>query len=372
VVILLDEISAVPQDLRTSLFTTLRAIYNQRHDTAAPEEVARVQFVFAGTFDPQRLIESKNSPFNVAYHLDTTSGDFSLEQVQQIADAVNAGSIADEIHQATGGHPYLTNRLFTVAAELGTVTLAVEAMLQSDLNLTQLARQVAELGGDARQILDRIVAGEQFEYGLGLNSHLDRLITIGLLRETGGIATVRCPLYEAVLKRVFQFRRHPPKDSGSVLDFLEAGVLRDTAESLLKSAPLIAAISPALASASIGAAMEAVLLEELEREGDLSAEILMVNAEIKAGRLDLQPIKGNTVTTWKLAHMIEVARARRMVTKPLSQVSHGIRDWRNLIHPAKLREEFPDGVPVDVAESSISVSSTLLRELAEWRSNNPP
>lgn len=61
--------------------------------------------------------------------------------------------------------------------------------------------------------------------------------------------------------------------------------------------------------------------------------------------------------------MIEVARICGLIKQTSSQVSHGIRDWRNLIHPAKFRNDYPGGVTPEVADAAIATGNLILSEL---------
>jgi hypothetical protein len=329
-------------------------------------------FVFAGTFDPHRLIETENSPFNVAHHADTSSDDFSLQQVVAIAERAGVPGLAEAINDWTGGHPYLTTALAARCVNGIEPDAGAQEMLVDDVNLSQMAIRVRQLDDNSLLLLDKLLAGEEFPYGWGMDPGLDHLLRLGLIRPSNGNTAIRCKLYRAMIQRLKQFTRQSPKEPvDEPMGFVPVGVLRDSAVQLLDSAPKVAASCPALATAAAGSALETILLGELEREGSLSAEVAQVNLDIQARRLSLEVISRPAPDRWTLAQMIEVAQRRGMVTKTSSQVSHGVRDWRNLIHPAKLRQEFPDGVPLDVAESSIAATATLIRELGQWRKQHP-
>jgi hypothetical protein len=84
-VIFLDEITAVPEPMRQPLFSTIRAIYNLRSDPSAPAGATNTLFVFVGTFNPEKIIIGKNSPFNIARDFDTSQFDYSPEQTMSLA-----------------------------------------------------------------------------------------------------------------------------------------------------------------------------------------------------------------------------------------------------------------------------------------------
>ena len=61
-------------------FSQLRALHNRRAMDAADAVSRRVQFAFAGTFRPEQLIDSPNSPFYVSR--EPMVDDLDLEQVR--------------------------------------------------------------------------------------------------------------------------------------------------------------------------------------------------------------------------------------------------------------------------------------------------
>ena len=118
-VIFLDEIENsllfdFPAD---DFWAALRAWWNAGQ---RDEDRKRLSFVLIGVASPDDMIvDARRTPFNVgtAVHL----GDFELEEARRLADGVTVGaSDREEILQAiyhwTGGHPYLTHKLFRSAA----------------------------------------------------------------------------------------------------------------------------------------------------------------------------------------------------------------------------------------------------------------
>ncbi len=374
VVMLFDEVTAVPIDLRRPLFSTIRAMFNQRHDPASPSEARDILFVFAGSFDPDRIIEGRNSPFNVATSFDTSRFDFSSEQVRELATAVGLPDLTEEIFGWASGHPYLTNRLLQVSPDCESVEQAAQQLLAGDSNLAHLGRRLTEFDDQCFDLALRIRGGERIAYTPGLNLHLDNLMVIGLVKPNdSGESVIRCEIYSQFLDRRQALAQEQGPRQGAddtEIAFLPDGALKDHAGALIKTAPGVAVSIPALSVVCIGAAVETVLLLELERESDLSAEIQKLNSEVSAGRLDgslkIQAGKVNP-DDWTLAQMIEIARFRGLVSRTSSQVSHGLRAWRNLIHPAKLRQDYPDGVPGDLADASIANAQVLLREMRQRR-----
>lgn len=109
-VIMLAEVTAVPQTFRQAFFSTLRSMFNQRNDPGAEASIPPTAFIFAGSFDPEGFIRV-NSPFNVAITFDTKDFDFSVEETTAIANKAGVSTSAQDVHTWSNGHPYLTNRL---------------------------------------------------------------------------------------------------------------------------------------------------------------------------------------------------------------------------------------------------------------------
>lgn len=112
IAILVDEVSGVPAHARERFFSQLRALFNSRATRAAEAIANRVFFVFAGTFRPEAMIDSDNSPFNVS-KLHITDW-LRADQVGELA-AIGLGDVGPEFgekaFEAVGGQPYLVQRV---------------------------------------------------------------------------------------------------------------------------------------------------------------------------------------------------------------------------------------------------------------------
>lgn len=116
VAVFIDEAAAVPEEFRRRLYSQLRALYNARRRPGKPRAIAQLVFLFAGTFRPELLIDSDNSPFNVSQ--DVASDDLTLIQARALAAVGGAGleDAADDIFELVGGQPYLLQTLLAAAA----------------------------------------------------------------------------------------------------------------------------------------------------------------------------------------------------------------------------------------------------------------
>lgn len=123
VVIFVDEIdTTLSLSFTDDFYAAIRYLYHAR---ARQPEFKRLSMVLIGVATPGDLIQdAKRTPFNIGQRVDLT--DFTFEEALPLAQAL--GLPTDETRQLleavldwTGGHPYLTQRLFrNLAAEAHT------------------------------------------------------------------------------------------------------------------------------------------------------------------------------------------------------------------------------------------------------------
>jgi len=120
VVIFLDEIdSTLDLPFHNDFFATLRACFNAR---AEDPEFNRLTFVLLGVASPSDLIhDPMRTPFNVGTPIPLT--DFTPVEARPLAsvlgdDSVQCDRLLRRVLEWTDGHPYLTQRVCQVAAEL--------------------------------------------------------------------------------------------------------------------------------------------------------------------------------------------------------------------------------------------------------------
>src|SRR5207302_3096409 len=112
VVIVLDEIGAVPPPLATDFFSIIRSVYTSRQSLSFWQHLT---FVIAGAFNPKELIRDATvSNFNVDKRI--SLDDFNLLQVKQLVSHLGlpkdiTGAAADHVHYWTDGQPYLSHQL---------------------------------------------------------------------------------------------------------------------------------------------------------------------------------------------------------------------------------------------------------------------
>ncbi len=207
VVVMLDEITAAPLDLQPVFFSTLRALFNDRKNNNDGRALlsSRISFVLIGTFDPDKLIDDQNSPFNVSHDFDTADYDFQLAEVSTLCEVAGLESgAAARIHQLSGGHPYLTNALINRISTGSSIDESFEGLLRSnDPNLLQLASRLAELEPGVVGLLKKIANREvHIPIGRGVLPALDQLFSAGLIRlASNGPVEMRSRIYlEYVLR----------------------------------------------------------------------------------------------------------------------------------------------------------------------------
>lgn len=230
--ILLDEASALPNHLRDSFYSILRSLFNERQAGQSGDALRKLNFVFAGVFDPDRLIKDRfNSPFNVSQVF--RLGDFNRQEVDQLTNLLPhklSRSAAAAFYQEVEGHPFLSQWL----AEL--VWRAADSKLvRSAKEIRALARELPRVAANnldpmtalavedrsGRSYLKRILAGETIPFSRA-NPVLSQLERCGAIKEgEDGTSRIRNPVYAELLTRALDSIEgsespspfHPPASS---------------------------------------------------------------------------------------------------------------------------------------------------------------
>ncbi len=378
VVLMFDEVTAVPAQFRHPFFYGIRALFNLRSDVGRPDGVDGLLFVFSGSFDPDRLIpNTANSPFNVAQTVGISEYDYSLDNVRDTLDTAGSNLEPEAVLRLTGGHPYLTNRVASMADTIDVDNVPEALLSQGDTNLSHIARTLRE-ATVLRDLSCRIVSGENVPFVPGIDPAIADLAILGIIKPD---ARRRAEVSGDIYRRMLELICASAEDDHvltlgptSLLAFVTGAGLKSHLEGLLKFAVGNAASHPALAAVCIGAVVEGALLSVLETRTDLRNLAMQLNDEIHNGRIDnglrFRDVS-RSIEDWSLAQMVEVARLAGIVSRPSSQISHSLREWRNLVHPAAMRNAFPDGIPTDVADAAVASGHVLIREIGESAARNP-
>jgi hypothetical protein len=181
-------------------FALLRAWDSRR---AFDADWRKLNLVMVISTQPYMLIDDVNlSPFNVG--LTIHLGDFDRDQVADLNQRHGAPLKPDEIPvlmELVGGHPYLVRQAF--------YSLAAENLLLSDL-----AAAAAEIDGpfgkhlqfyrhslSASPVLAAALADLLRGASIPDERLLERLASVGLVRQDGGVWRARCGLYERFFGR---------------------------------------------------------------------------------------------------------------------------------------------------------------------------
>ena len=126
--------------------------------------------------------------------------------------------------------------------------------------------------------------------------------------------------------------------------------------------------SPILAVICAGIAMEAALLWALESCGAGYPDVVIFKQKKDSGEIpkSVPPIRvgNNHPKDWTLAQMIEIASLKGLVDSGAASAAHGVRDWRNLVHPHVLRANYGlDGIPLEDASFAINAASFFISKL---------
>ncbi len=341
VVILIDEASNIKDDdWRNSFYGQLRAIANDRAVAKDGDIARRLRFVFAGTFRPERLVTEANSPFNTCERIETS--DLTSDDVARLAaDAglTDPAAAAAAIYDAVGGQPFLNQKLILDAVGVDNEIAAIERSLEllregGGDHITNLFRKVAS---DDTLVALVAMAVEKDKIPVEVGNEDQRyLVVLGLLRRERASLSFRNKLYAEVAALSSQFVKvELSKEQRTVLFALDLDAFSKIASTELKEIAYGAqrgavaayrAGSNRLALAGFGTAMEAVLIDFLQRQstGDLTkASGFAKNRG--------QFFVANAPATWTLVNLMRGTRG--LLGKGDVDIPENLREWRNLIHP---------------------------------------
>jgi AAA-like domain len=371
VVVLVDEVSAISNATwRESFFGQLRSIANEAASSGPESLEGRLLFVFAGTFRPESLVNELNSPFNVCDRVETS--DLTLNDTLALASRVDrtlSAEVAKFAYKKVGGQPYLVQFLLSKAsglesqesqmkasaAALELVVSGVDGHLESvfgtiiaSTRLTEITISAASEGG-----CPNVPADADYRY----------LQVLGAVRRVAGRLVMRNEIYRSFVQHSSQLNLSAapisnisnglivlPEDNFSHMSSLE---LREIAYGSYRGSIYAANIgSYRLSLAGFGAALEAVLLDFLSGI-DATALNSAIGSARPAFRTLERPIDP---TTWRLVNMIKVA-VKLPALKTIAPVADGVREWRNLIHPALACANF---APEHSLEPEVRIASGIV------------
>ncbi len=215
-VIMLDEVRAVPAAFASAFFGTIRSIFTSRRKESE-QALEKYLFVFSGAAELYELTSGKNSPLNICEtiylrDLDTHAVRMLVAKLERIGARVPPAA-ADYIYAQTKGHPYLTQRLCSILElhQVPEVTQeavdeAVAELLRGDDNIDHITRQLdAEPAARmlARKLAVAAKEGRHADIPFSRANHdVSRLEMIGVVAEDVNLS-IRNPIYQRALERYF-------------------------------------------------------------------------------------------------------------------------------------------------------------------------
>jgi len=225
-VILFDEAVSIPLNIRNSFYSVLRTMHNRRNNEPV---FNRCNFVFAGVFEPDKLVENdRNSPFNVSTRL--MLSDFTLNETKQLLQhlaVLHPIKIEDDfvetVYQWSEGHPNLTHRVaallnehleknsnLTLNASFVDSSLIPELMHTAGDNIDYVARLATDQSKGLDKWILRTLNGKNIPRRPGRELEL-----IGAVRRVGSQYRLRNKIYERELRGHFTEEEFESDSSGS-------------------------------------------------------------------------------------------------------------------------------------------------------------
>jgi DNA-binding winged helix-turn-helix (wHTH) protein len=215
-VLILDEIGALPPETALRLAGTIRAAFTDRFLTP---EFARYIFLLAGATDMLDLTAGRNSPLgNVTERI--YLGDLSLAETEQLLGEGFGSTppallpqMNSQLHAWTGGHPYWT-QFVAAALENQSQTLTdepvgnvVEHLLRTeDRNLPHVIRSLKADSG-LWELTETLLDGATLPFSR-TNAAIAKLELIGVLQEKNGRCSIRNRIYQEGLDRYRRASSH--------------------------------------------------------------------------------------------------------------------------------------------------------------------
>jgi hypothetical protein len=214
VVIVLDEIGAMPSEWATGFFSVIRSVYTSRQSLLFWQHLT---FIIAGAFNPRELIQDDTvSNFNVDQRIPLD--DFDLSQVRQLVTHLDlpddvTEAVTERIHHWTDGQPYLCQRLclylaeckepITVSSVGAVVGQAIERFFRDDTHHLARIKDLAAQPG-LLDYTDRITGETRSRFNAALNDkHFHLAHIIGVIKAgPDGRCQIRNRIYERALAEV--------------------------------------------------------------------------------------------------------------------------------------------------------------------------
>lgn len=207
-VILLDEVKAVPEGMASAFYGTIRSIFTSRRK-ANESVLEKYVFILSGANELYELTNGDNSPLNICEKIYLT--DLDSNGVWQIARNLRqrgcqvSRQASDYLYRQTRGHPYLTQRICSLleihqAPTLTPVAIdeAISEIQRGDDNLEHLTRQL-DRHPEARELMRDVLTSKEAIPFSRVNPTISRLEMIGAVADSEACRP-RNPIYERAMR----------------------------------------------------------------------------------------------------------------------------------------------------------------------------
>ncbi len=220
IVLLLDEVGALPLDTAIKLAHSIRSAFTSRH---VRPEYQRFVFVLAGAADMLALTSGVSSPLkNVTDSIYLT--DFSLAETQILltngfsdSDINLPDSLAERIYDWTNGHPFLTQLLAAhyLSADESTKAQSIDKIVErfrqtEDRNLPHLFRALAVDNLPLWGVIDAVLNDREFPFSRS-NNLVAELELIGAIKNENGRCRLRNRFYAEAIRHRLISSQHLPQ-----------------------------------------------------------------------------------------------------------------------------------------------------------------
>jgi hypothetical protein len=350
-VIILDEAAAIrSDDVRSAFYHQLRRLHDERNAQPVANLGPGLAFLFSGTFEPKRLVaDDLASPFNVCRTVETE--DLPINAVHDLVErlkAAQAASFVERVFELVGGQPYLLQYLLAEAERGDAVTSAEDRLGSAEEELlagnsNHLISLFSAVVSDhpIREIVRAIVAHGSAPF-VATPEHRT-LVVVGFGRRDGTVIVPRNRLYAETAAKHFLLTETAESAAGATiappgagsLDFMTDAGLRGVAEEMLEGG--VDSFNQGhtrLGLIGLGSALESILIDVLEQATDAERNAAVNAAQPKLSRNEDQ----SKPSSWRLVNLIKVADALPLFSSAHLAAAHAIRELRNHVHPALVRE----------------------------------
>jgi len=225
IVIVLDEIGALPPPTALKLSSAIRAAFTNR---IIKPELAKCLFLLAGASDMLQVATGRNSPLrNVTESI--YLGDFTLSETEELLNrASGSASLPShpEMHRVlfswTNGHPYWTQLLGLAlgsreecVSDEAIARLVEELIRTEDKNLPHVF-QLLQADDALWRVLEYLLDGAQLSFGR-TNSTVATLELIGVLKNENGRCVIRNRIYREAMQKLQVRELRAPDNSLRIL-----------------------------------------------------------------------------------------------------------------------------------------------------------